>query len=124
VTQRKTDVEAYVLSRDLQGIASALSPFLGCVQLELDPEMQAHIWLSDQVRVIVQDSADCFVSVWVIGQFPWSSDIEFARLLASQLQCTVRCDPNAEHPQTGPCTFLEISAAQEQLIEWSEDQAV
>ena len=121
MSQRKTDVEAYVLSQDLQGIASALSPALGCVQLQPEPEIHAHIWRSDQASVIVQDSADDFVSVYVIGQFPWGSDIEFARLLAYQLQCTVRCDPEAEHPQTGPSTFLEINAAQEQLIEWSED---
>ena len=129
MTVRKPDVEAYVLMQDMQAIASVLSPALGPVQLTHEPEMHAHVWRSDHTSVIVRESTDRFFSVFVIGDFPWRSDIELARLLASQLQCITRCDPEAEHPHTAPSTFLEISPTShsasrqmtEKLMDWVDE---
>ena len=122
--QRKTDVEAYVLSTDVQGIEALLSAALACeVSLKFEPDVPWHYWANDASRVVLQEAANHFTSVYVIGEFPWQSEPEFARLLAAQLSCVVRCDPGAEYPLAGPCSFLEINGDIEQLIEWQDDEA-
>ncbi len=114
------DIEAYAEISDERAIVSLLSKAVGELQLDASQAANLRIYEHNGISVVVQPSEDGFVSVWIRGSTPWSSSPVLGRYLASNLRCTVHCDPEDEFPEISPHSnvFLQIKGDSENLVAW------
>ena len=114
------DVEAFVQTSNIDSVIVCLSAFLGLLTADEPLISERYIYRNEKASVVIQESQDGYLSIWLKGTLPWNSCTELGRHLAMSLKCPVRCDPESEFPEIDSYSdvFLQIDAAQEQLVIW------
>ncbi|RRU16044.1 hypothetical protein [Stenotrophomonas sp. 278] len=112
-----SEVAAYVLGVDEGRAVALLSSVLGPLVCEDGNPDSFRIHTAGAVTVVVIPN-EGMLEIWVHHSQAWASSPEFARFLAAGLECTVRCDPDAEAPDIDPCSdaLLEIDREGERIV--------
>ena len=120
-SERVFDLGAYVLGPSREQVLALLSARIGTFALEYGGDDTAMYGCGDVVLTL-SESGDGFLSVYLVRCRLWPDDVAFARYLAQALDCVVRCDPGATHPEVSPLApvFLEICGSSERLVVWED----
>ena len=119
--ERQTEVAAYAKC-SLEQLIAWLNAFIGPLE-ESERIGESIFYLSRFGPVIVITNVEDVSYIEVCCNAPtglWATNVDFARLVARELNCIVRCDPGQHYPDVDPLsdTLLEINGDREQLVTW------
>jgi len=114
----KHDVEAYAKTSDIGTVVSVLSRVIGALENDCPAGTDPMILKFQDTSVVLGQSEDGFLSVWIRGSHVWPTSPALGRYLATALHCTVLCDPGREFPAVSPYSsvFLQLENGRESLV--------